>query len=143
MQVEQLSIPLHNNTVDVSELADSLAQNCINIRALSFTNDYGNEILQLIVNDTDQAQQLIEEKGYKVKRQDVLVIEVPDKPGGLATVLQTVKSINQPIDFLNTFSQKSGDTGLIILRFADFAMATEALLKSGIRLLTNEELCAR
>ncbi len=143
MQVEQLSITIAHNTVEVSELADALAQRCINIRALSFTHDNGNKTLRLIVNDTDQAQQLIEEKGCTVSRQNVMVIEVPDKPGGLATILQTVKALHLSIDFLNTFTQKSGETGLIILRCPDSTQASQALEAANIRLLSSEELCAR
>jgi hypothetical protein len=124
------------------QIADLLAQHCLNIKALSLTENKGNSYLRLIVNDTDKAKQLLETQGFQVTLKEVIVIEVPDKPGGLAGVLHSVQDINMKVEFLSAFTQKSGEQGLIILRFSDLEAALAALDAAGIRQLSSEELYA-
>ncbi|MGV1098131.1 amino acid-binding protein [Thiovibrio sp. JS02] len=142
MHVQQLIASLPSDAEAMAEIADLLAQHCINIRALSLTECDGRCVLRLIVNDAGKARQLFEQRGFPVMEQEVLVIEVPDKPGGLASVLQAVKSIRLKLEFLDAFTRRSGQSGLIILRFQDLDAAARALAGAGIKCLSGEQLYA-
>ncbi len=142
MHVQQLIVSLPPEFEAMSEITDLLAQHCINIRALSFAECSGRCALRLIVNDTGKARQLFEGLGFAVMVQEVLVIEVPDKPGGLASVLQALKAIQLKLELLDAFTRKSGQSGLVILRFPDLDAATKALAGAGIVPLTSEQLYA-
>ena len=142
MQVQQLCVSLDNKIETMTQLADLLAQHCLNIRALSLSQNKEKGFLRLIVNDTDKAKQLIEAEGFQVTLQEVLVIEVPDKPGGLAGVLRSIQDSSMKVEFLSAFTQKSGEQGLIILRFSDLEAALVSLNSAGIRPLSSEELYA-
>lgn len=142
MKVKQIAVFLENKSGRMAEITSVLAQNGINIRAMSLadTADFG--ILRLIVNDTDNARQILKDNGFTVGMTEVLVIEVVDKPGGLASVLQTIKENDLNIEYMYAFTQKSGETGLIIFRFDEIDKAITALSKSGVRILTGEEVYA-
>ena len=142
MQVQQLCVSVENKAETMTQIADLLAQHCLNIRALSLIENNGNGLLRLIVNDTGKAKQLLENEGFQVTLQDVLVIEVPDKPGGLARVLHSVEHLSLKVEFLSAFTQKSGEQGLIILRFNNLDQAMTALNSAKIRTLSSEELYA-
>jgi len=142
MKVEQIAIFLENRSGRLAEITSILAQNGINIRALSLadTADFG--ILRLIVNDTEKAKNILKENGFTVGKTEVLVVEVPDKPGGLAGALQALKSAGLNIEYMYAFAQKSGESGLIIFRFDDLDPAINILQEAGIRVLTGEEVYA-
>ncbi len=142
MKVKQIAVFLENKSGRMAEITSVLARNGINIRAMSLadTADFG--ILRLIVNDTDNAKQILKDNGFTVGMTEVLVIEVVDKPGGLASVLQTIKENDLNIEYMYAFTQKSGETGLIIFRFDEIDNAITALSKSGVRILSGEEVYA-
>ncbi len=142
MKVKQIAVFLENKSGRMAEITSVLARNGINIRAMSLadTADFG--ILRLIVNDTDNASQILKDNGFTVGMTEVLVIEVVDKPGGLASVLQIIKENNLNIEYMYAFTQKSGETGLIIFRFDEIDRAITALNKSGVRILSGEEVYA-
>jgi hypothetical protein len=140
MKVEQIAIFLENKSGRMAEITAILAQNGINIRAMSLadTADFG--ILRIIVNDTGSARQILKDNGFTVGITEVIVAEVNDKPGGLAKVLQIIKESELNIEYMYAFTQKSGETGLIIFRFDELDAAIEVLLKAGVRLLSGDEV---
>jgi len=142
MKVEQIAIFLENRSGRLAEITGILAEKGINIRAMSLadTSDFG--ILRLIVNDTENARKVLKEKGFTVGTTSVVVVEVQDKPGGLANVLQIIKKADLNIEYMYAFTQKSGETGLIIFRFEKIDAAIDVLAKAGIRLLSGEEVYA-
>lgn len=142
MKVEQIAIFLENRSGRLAEITGILAEKGINIRAMSLadTSDFG--ILRLIVNDTESARRVLKEKGFTVGTTEVVVVEVKDKPGGLANVLQIIKKADLNIEYMYAFTQKSGETGLIIFRFEKIDTAVDILVKAGIRLLSGEEVYA-
>jgi len=142
MKVEQIAIFLENKAGRLAEITEILAANGINIRALSLadTADFG--ILRLIVNDIDKAVDVLKTNGFTVGRTEVLVLEVPDRPGGLASALNTIKQANLNVEYMYAFSKLSGESGLIIFRFDDPQKAYAALQNSGVRILSGEEVYA-
>ncbi len=143
MKIEQIVIVLENKSDRFHEAINLLAQSCINIRALSLTDDHDRRILlRLIVNDKEKAKKLLKDHGFSLIASEVVVIEVPDKPGGLASVLERLKDSGLEIEYMYAFSQKSGGSGLLIFRFDDPDKAIQVLSKAGIRILSEEELYA-
>ena len=88
MKVEQISVFLENKAGRLAEVTRVLGEAGINIRALSLadTTDFG--ILRLIVDQYDQAREVLKDKGFTVGKTEVVAVEVPDRPGGLGLVLQ-------------------------------------------------------
>ena len=87
MKVEQISIFMENKSGRLAEVTGTLALAGVNIRALSLadTADFG--ILRLIVNNTERAKEILKSNGFTVGKTEVVAIEVPDRPGGLAEIL--------------------------------------------------------
>ncbi|HPX19855.1 MAG TPA: ACT domain-containing protein, partial [Deltaproteobacteria bacterium] len=88
MKVEQISIFLENKPGGLSSVTKALSDAKINIRALSLadTSDFG--ILRLIVDNVAKAKEVLNEKGFAVGKTHVVAVEVPDRPGGLNSILE-------------------------------------------------------
>lgn len=142
MKVEQLAVFLENGSNRLSEITAILAENGISIRALSLADTAAFAIMRMIVNDNEKAKQILQENGFTVGENEVLVLEVPDKPGGLASVLDIAKANNLFIEYMYAFVHKTGEAGLIIFRFSDPNAAMEVLSKEGIRILSSEDIYA-
>src|SRR5512143_2277257 len=140
MKVEQISIFLENKSGRIADVASVLAQAGINVRALSLadTTDFG--ILRLIVNDTEKAKQVLKENGFTVGKTEVNAVEVADRPGGLAEILNIMKKSGINVEYMYAFVQKSGGNAIIIFRFDELEKAIETLQKGGIRILKGEEV---
>ena len=142
MRVEQISIFLENKSGRLAEVTNILAGAGVNIRALSLadTTDFG--ILRLIVDQSDQAKQTLKQHGFTVGKTEVLAVEVPDRPGGLAQILQVLQGAGINVEYMYAFVQKSGGNAIIIFRFDELEKAIDTLQKGGIRILKGEEVYA-
>lgn len=140
MKVEQISIFLENKPGGLEEVTRILKDANINIRTLSLadTSDFG--ILRLIVNDVEKAARVIKDGGYTVSRTTVVAVEVPDRPGGLHSILDVLSKNDVNVEYLYAFVEKSGENAVIIFRFNDPDAAIEVLLKNSMAVLSGNKL---
>jgi len=140
MKVEQLTVNLGESPGRLTEVTNILAKNCINIRVLSMSDGSAPATLRMIVNDTGKAKQILQENGFNVGEIEVLVLEVPDKPGGLASALDAIKGSGVNLEYMYAFSQRGGESGLLIFRFDNQGTALEVFQKAGLHILSGEEV---
>jgi hypothetical protein len=140
MQIRQVSVFLENKVGRVMEITEVLGENNINLRALSLadTSDFG--ILRMIVDKADQAIGALKEKGFIVKETEVVAVEVPDKPGGLAQVLEVLCIENINVEYMYAFFEQPKDKALLIFRFEDSVKAIDVLSNKGIQIVGGESL---
>jgi hypothetical protein len=140
MKVEQISVFLENKAGRLAEVTKVLGEGGINIRALSLadTTDFG--ILRLIVDKYDQAREILKQHGFTVGKTEVVAIEVPDRPGGLAWVLQILSDSDVNVEYMYAFVQHSGKNAVIIFRFDNLERAIELLQQQGVRIYSGEEV---
>jgi hypothetical protein len=140
MKVEQISVFLENKAGRLAEVTKVLGDGGINIRALSLadTTDFG--ILRLIVDKYEEARQLLKQKGFTVGKTEVVAVEVPDRPGGLGSVLQALAQAGINVEYMYAFVQHSGKNAVIIFRFDNLDDAINLLQKEGIHIYQGEEV---
>ena len=140
MKVEQISIFIENKSGRLAEITRILGDAGINIRALSLadTTDFG--ILRLIVNDVESAKAVLKEQGFTVNKTEVIAVEVPDRPGGLSTILQTLDAAQINVEYMYAFVERCGGNAVIIFRFDEIDKAIATLKSKGINILEGERL---
>ena len=140
MKVEQISVFLENRAGRLAEVTKTLAENQINIRALSLadTSDFG--ILRLIVTDNEKAKEALKAKGFTVGRTNVVAAEVGDRPGGLHAILEMLNAGGVNVEYMYAFVTQSGRNAILIFRFDRTDQAIEVLQKNNVRILSGEEL---
>jgi hypothetical protein len=138
MKVKQLSIFMENRAGRMAEIARQLGEARINIRALSLadTSDFG--ILRLIVNDVDKAMKILKDSGHTVSVTEVVAVEVPDSPGGLASVLEPLRDGSVNVEYMYAFVEKATDKAVVIFRFENVDEAVKVLAKAKISVLPAE-----
>lgn len=140
MKVKQISIFLENKSGRLATVTRVLGENGINIRALSIadTADFG--ILRLIVNDPDKACSILKKNEYTVSETEIIAVQVPDRPGGLAGIFETFDNRKINIEYMYAFVGKSGENAIVVFRVEDIDRAITLLQESGIQLMTEKEI---
>lgn len=140
MRVQQIAVFLENRSGRLAEITSILAENDINIRALSVadTADFG--ILRLIVDKVELAEKALRAAGFTVGKTNVIAVEVPDRTGGLAMVLKSIKEANLNVEYMYAFVNKTGENAVLIFRFEEMDRAIETLLKDGFTILESQQI---
>jgi hypothetical protein len=140
MKIQQISLFAENKPGHIAAPAQLLAQEGIDIRALYLADTQQYGIVRMIVSDWQKAAALLESHGFVVKVTEVLAVEVPDRPGGLADVLGALDGTGINIEYMYAFPYVRGDGAVLIFRFADPDDAIARLQTAGINLLAHDEL---
>lgn len=143
MKINQLSLFLENKPGKLTEATRVLAKANINIRTVSLadTREYG--ILRLIIQDWAQAKKALEDAGFVVNVAEVVAIEVEDRPGGLAAIMDILESARVNIEYIYSFAFRAGDKVLLVFRFDDADAAIACLQARGVKVMDSADLFAR
>ncbi|HEM46318.1 MAG TPA: ACT domain-containing protein [Alphaproteobacteria bacterium] len=138
MAIRQVSVFIENRPGRLAEVTRLLGGGGVNIRALSLadTEDFG--VLRFIASDPDAAKKILHGAGLTVRETPVLVVEVPDEPGGLAGALACLDSAGLNVEYMYAFVEKSGSAALVVLRVEAASAAEEVLRSSGYNALGEE-----
>ena len=140
MKIHQLSVFLENRPGQMTAPCRLLAGAGINIRTLTLADTEKFGILRLIVSDWQQALTLLRGAGYVVNVAEVVAVEVVDRPGGLASVLEALEGGDLNIDYMYAFTFGRGDRAVLIFRFNAPDAAIAKLQAAGINVLDSAEV---
>ena len=138
--VYQISVFLENRAGQLAEITGILAENQIDMRAISIaeTTDYG--VLRMIVDNAEKATAILMQHGYLMSMTPVLVVAVPDQPGGIAPVLAALAQGNIDIEYMYSLFTHIEGKAYIVFRVADADKFVALLNGHGITPATGEEL---
>lgn len=142
MKIKQISVFLENKRGRLYEALKALAEEGINIRALSIadTSEFG--ILRIIVTDPEKAKNILEKNDFTVKLTNVVAMAVKDKPGGLAESLKHLYEANINIEYIYAFVEKSGEKAVVVLRTENLDKTISILQEKGVILLSWDDVLA-
>lgn len=140
--IEQITVFLENSEGRLAAMCRALADAGVNMSALSIadTTDFG--VVRIIADDPQRAVEALTAQDYRAAITSVAAIAVPNRPGGLADLLETLDSQKLNIEYGYCFSL-DGETAVDVLKFrsADAASeAADALEEAGFRLLSQQDL---
>ena len=140
MAVNQISVFLENRNGQLAEITGLLAQNQVNLRAISIaeTADYG--VLRLIADDSEKATNVLLNNGNIINKNPVTVVAVPDKPAGLSELLNMLAKGEVSIEYMYSLFTHQNDKAYMVFRVADYDAFIELLKVHGMSPVKAEEL---
>ncbi len=140
MLIKQISIFVENKPGRLTFITKLLAENGINIRALSIadTKDFG--ILRIIVNKPDLASEVLKKNEIAMSVTNVIAAGISDTPGGLNKVMDCLYSANISVEYMYAFATKSEENSYVVLRVENNDKAIEALESGNYPILTGEQV---
>lgn len=135
MKVRQLAVFMENRAGRVAEITGVLGAAGVNIRGFSVSDTDGFGILRLVVDAPEEAARALRDAGFTVRETDVICIDLPDRPGGLAEVLRVVGEAGVNIEY-----EYSLVSTYVVLNVADPDRALALLEGRPVRLVDQEEI---
>jgi hypothetical protein len=124
---KQLAIFLENRPGMLARVCDALAENKINIYAISTSDTVDHTVIRMVVSDYRRAQHIFEEHGTLCVEDDVLLIEGDNKPGSLSKIAHKLATAKINIEYAYCATPPDAKRGLLVLRVADAKKALKVL----------------
>ena len=140
MNIHQISVFLENRTGQLAQITRLLADNHVDIRAISIaeTSDYG--LVRMIVDDSYKASAILLEHGDILSMTPVWAVEVPDRPAGLAELLALLAEAQVDVEYMySLFTHKDG-YAYMVLKVSDEPRFLSTLGDRKIRIVGKEAL---
>lgn len=140
MAIKQLSVFVENKEGKLREITDILTKAGIDIRALSIadTSEFG--ILRLIVRDPHKAKALLEKNGFVATINDVVGVEINDRPGGLAEIVRLFAERDINMEYMYAFLTRTENKAYLVVRVDDASEVENLLESEKIRILTPADI---
>jgi len=140
MKIMQISVFLENRKGRLYDVCSLLGTNDVNIRALTIAETESFGVLRIVVDKSDFAIQLLRDNHFVANFTDVVAVEVPDRPGGLASILKVLAENDVNIEYMYGFVEKFTDKALLVMRFEDTDFAQQILAKHNIRVVAEKDI---
>ena len=121
MIVKQVTVRVENREGKLKEVMDILAEENINVEAISMADT----VTRLILPNPEQVAEILRKHKYEVELTDVLRVKVPSRAGALANMLVDIAKEKITLEYMYAFATGSGDE--MIIRPSDVERTNELL----------------
>lgn len=132
MKITQISVFLENRAGRLKQVCRILGDNDISIRALTVAETESFGVLRIVVDKAKQAIDVLKQNKFTANITDVVVVEIPDVPGGLADILEVLDINEINVEYMYAFLEKSQDKAMVVFRFELPEKAVEILEQNNI-----------
>ena len=117
-----------------------MADNEIQIRALTVaeTADYG--ILRIIVNDPEKCYKILQKKNILVGKTEVIAVKMEDKPGALHNIAMILGEAGVNIEYLYAFATVGHAILVVQVNAEHVEKALKTFADKGIKEFQPEEI---
>ena len=135
-----MSVFVENTTGRLAQLTRVLGNDGIDIKAscIADTVDFGS--LRCIVDDPEEATRVLKEHGFTASITEVIAVELEDRPGGFADVLEILAKENIGVNYIYSTIRSKEGAAIIVLKVEDPQKAIDVLLSNNVKLYKAHEL---
>jgi hypothetical protein len=123
----QLAVFLDNRPGMLARVCQALAKAKINILAMSILDTVDHAIVRMVVDKPKEAEQALSKLLAMVQRRDVVVMDVPNQVGALASIAERLTQAGINLEYAYCAASSSHSEGAIILRTNDLEATINAL----------------
>lgn len=140
MLVKQVSAFVENKAGRLSELADALAAQHIDISALSLADAAEYGVVRMIVSDPERAAEALRENGVVCKITMALAIAIDDTPGGFARSLHILTDRGIEVKYMYACIGHTPGKALMILSVDEPEIADNMISSEGLDTVNPKEI---
>jgi len=110
---------VENQRGALAELCSKLAEKAVNIVGLMVPEQAGVAPIRLVVNQGDTARKVLEGMGLKFTEEDVIAVEVANRPGALGKLTRKLADHHIDVKYAYATIQKGVTKATVILAVSD------------------------
>ena len=118
---------MENKPGRLSKICSTLADAGINIHAMTVHDTVDHAIVRLIVDQPTKALIILEEEGVYIVTQDVVILEIENKPGIISMVAKKLFRADINIEYAYCTATKNQDLGCLVIKTRDVEQTLEIL----------------
>jgi len=122
-RVEQITLFLENRPGILADLGAHLSDHRINIRAISVLDSTDAGSVRLIVDNVASAKEVLSAAGVTYRSTDCLSLEMPNNPGGFASIARILSVAGINIDYIYASSLPGTGAALGVFGVSDLDRA--------------------
>jgi hypothetical protein len=139
--LKQITVFLENRSGRIEEVTDCLADEKINIHALSIADTTEFGILRMIVSDPDKTVNVLKMNNFMAMTTDVIAVAMGHSPGSLNKVLRELRPLDISIEYMYAFTSRHKDyDSIVIMSLSNQETAVEKLREKNFPLLEGDIL---
>ena len=125
--VKQLTILVENKPGALVDICASLAMKKINIFAFAVADTIDTALLRMVVSDSQGAKEMLKESGHTVLENEVLMMDMPNRPGALAEGAKQLSKARINIEYAYGSVGVEEGSGVGIFWVSDLKKASEII----------------
>jgi len=118
----------------LAKFSKLLLEKKINMRAMTVAETADKGLLRMVVDKTQEAIDLLKEHNYLVSVENVITVEIPDKPGGLYEIAEMLGENDVNIEYIYSSTLLKPEA-IIVLKVDNTEKALEIFKSRGIKLI--------
>ena len=138
--VRQISIFLENRVGSLLSIVRLINENQVVVLGISVQESIDVTVVRLVLSDPDTIESLFIEKGIPYSTSALLVVELKESLGGLATCLHELLCAELNIHFIYPLITRPNENPVLALRLDDTDFGRGVLHQAGFKLLSQEDL---
>lgn len=124
---QQLALFLDNRPGTLARTCQALAKAGVNITAISISDTVDHAVVRFIVSDVAKATAALEQLHVPVQQRDVVVLDVPNRPGELARVAERLTEAGINIEYAYATWNAAQQSNVLVLRTNNIEETISAL----------------
>lgn len=116
---KQISIFLENKPGTLADVTNTLQNESINILAMTVSDTIDHAVVRMMVDKPGEAIHRLEEQNLLVVENDVLVVDLENKPGALANMANRLAEHEINIEYAYCTASPAQHKGMMIIRLSN------------------------
>ncbi len=136
----QLTVPVENTPGRLAQVSHILAQEKINIRAITISSFGERGFFNILVDDPRLGLKVLTREGITARLSEVIAVLIDDRPGGMDRLVQLLAQAGINIENAYGFVLESSKNAVFVIEVSDLEAAQKVLKEHKFKTLSPEAL---
>ncbi|MDE6957093.1 MAG: ACT domain-containing protein [Lachnospiraceae bacterium] len=133
--MKQLSVFVENRAGSLMSVTTAINEAHVNIRAVASFDTPDFAIMRLVVDEPEAAKDYLTSKGFVVRIQDIIGVELEDKQGNLNHMLAVIAEKGINVNYIYSFVIRNGLAPVMVFHAEDYEETVRLLKEAGLRIV--------
>ena len=113
--MKEFKVFVQDKTGELARVTEALANQAVNIRAISSEGGHESSFLRIVTNDVATSEKAFKLAGLKYEANDIMNVELMDRPGELAKIARRLARAGVNVESLYILGSKNGKTEIAMV----------------------------
>lgn len=133
--MKQLSVFVENRAGSLMSVTTAINEARVNIRAVASFDTPDFAIMRLVVDEPEAAKDYLTSKGFVVRIQNIIGVELEDKQGNLNHMLAVIAEKGINVNYIYSFVIRNGLAPVMVFHAEDYEETVRLLKEARLKIV--------